>query len=112
MRLEMEDGAEQGRGGRVASWGEVIRCSGMRAAKRTALNGQQQRLGIGFRKAAWDSTAFSIFCRLLPAHSSSLSFAIFADVAARFFAIFFFPWLGRNFQGRSLSAVSIRPDTR
>jgi hypothetical protein len=33
-------------------------------------------LELASEKAAWDSTAFSMFSRLLPAHSASLSFAI------------------------------------
>ena len=70
---EVEDGVEQEGGEEAgARWYDALSNQGFGPAKRTTLNGQQQGLGIGFRKAAWASTAFSILCRLLPAHSASL----------------------------------------
>jgi len=72
---EVEDGVEQ-EGGRKLGRGDTmfgaIRDRPSETNERTTLNGQQQGLGIGFRKAAWASTAFSILSRLLPAHSASL----------------------------------------
>ena len=72
---EVEDGVEQ-EGGRKLGRGDTmfraIRDRPSETNERTTLNGQQQGLGIGFRKAAWASTAVSILSRLLPAHSASL----------------------------------------
>ncbi len=64
----------------------MFRAIRVRPAKRTTLNGQQQGLGIGFRKAAWDFYSFfdiiPPFCQHIPRRCF---FIKFADVAATLF---------------------------
>jgi len=102
---EVEDGVEQ-EGGRKLGRGDTmfgaIRDRPSETNERTTLNGQQ----------AWNwlqksSMGFYSFFDIMPPSASTFRVAVSLSNLLmwrpRFFAIFCFPWLGRNFQGRSLS---------
>jgi hypothetical protein len=73
---EVEDGVEQ-EGGRKLGRGDTmfraIRDRPSETNERTTLNGQQQGLGIGFRKAAW---GFYSFFDIIPPSASTFRVAV------------------------------------
>jgi hypothetical protein len=102
MRLKMVWSRKGG-----GSWGEVVRCfeqSGIRASE---TNDAEWSAAGAWNWLQKSSMGFYSFFNIIPPSASTFRVAVSLSNLLmwrpRFFAIFCFPWLGRNFQGRSLS---------